>query len=297
MNRLTAKYHKKQRFYGMEEQVFGRNIGQYELLSRINRGSISELYKVRSHNTGEIFAIRKLLPHLVSDSEARASFGYGANIEVGLNHPNIIRVFQVELNGYEPFVVAEYIEGDNLKQWILSKGINTAAKALKVIFSLAEALNYIHSKNIIHHDIKPENILISQNGEVKLTDFSLAVQKKKDYISSKKISGSPSYVAPEIIQYKEYDERVDIYSLGITAYELLARQLPYSGKTAQETLMMHVSRFVKPASLRRFNPEVTLKLEATVFKAMEKSMRKRYPHVSLFLRDIKEAAREIKVEV
>lgn len=281
----------------MESQIFGRNIGNYELLSRINRGSISELYKVRSHNTGEIFALRKLLPHLVSDSEAKASFSYGANIEIELNHPNIIRVFQVEVTGNEPYIIAEYIEGDNLKQWILSKGINTLTKALKVIVSVSNALNYIHGKNIIHHDIKPENILISQNGEVKLTDFSLAVQKKKEYISSKRISGSPSYVAPEIIQFKEYDERVDIYSLGITAYELLSGQLPYSGRNAQETLMMHVSRFVRPVSLSRLNPEVTPKIETAIGKAMEKSPRKRYPHISLFLRDLKEAARDAKIEL
>jgi eukaryotic-like serine/threonine-protein kinase len=281
----------------MEEQIFGRSIGSYELLSRINRGSISELYKVRSHNTGEIFAMRKLLPHLVSDAEARASFLRGADIELMIDHPNVIKVFNIETNGSEPYIIVEYVEGDNLKQWILGKEINTLAKAMKVLCPLAEALNYIHGKNIIHHDIKPENVLISQKGGVKLTDFSLAVQKKKDYISSNRISGSPSYVAPEIIQYKKYDERVDIYSLGITAYELLSGQLPYSGKTPQETLLMHVSRFVRPLSLRRQNPEVTLKLETAVGMAMEKNRRKRYPHVSLFLRDLKEAARELRIEV
>jgi eukaryotic-like serine/threonine-protein kinase len=281
----------------MEEQVFGRSIGPYEMLSRINRGSISELYKVRSHNTGEIFAMRKLLPHLVSDSEARASFARGADIELMIDHPNVIKVFNIETNGSEPYIIVEYVEGDNLKQWILSKGINTLSKALKVLCPLVDAVNYIHNKNVIHHDIKPENVLISQKGEVKLTDFSLAVQKKKEYISSNKISGSPSYVAPEIIQYKKYDERVDIYSLGITAYELLSGQLPYSGKTPQETLLMHVSRFVRPLSLRRLNPEVTLKLETAVGKAMEKNRRKRYPHVSLFLRDLKDAAREMKIEI
>jgi len=280
----------------MEGQVFGRSIGGYDLLTRINRGSISELYKVRSHNTGETFAMRKLLLHLVSDSEARASFAAGAHIEMKLDHPNIIRIFQIEVTGPEPYIIVEYVEGDNLKQWILSKSINTIGQALKILFDISNALNCIHSKNIIHHDIKPENILISVNGEVKLTDFSLAVEKKKDYISSKKISGSPSYVAPEIIRYGKYDERIDIYSLGITAYEILSGQLPYTGNTSQEMMEKHLSRYAKPTALSRLNPEVPKKLEIAVEKAMEKNRRKRYPHVSLFLRDLKEVARELKVD-
>jgi len=281
----------------MEGQVFGRSIGGYELLTRINKGSISELYKVRSHNTGEIFAMRKLQPHLVSDSEARASFSRGAGIELELDHPNIIKVFSIEVNAPQPYIIVEFLEGDNLKQWILERNIETLAQALKVLCDLSAALICVHDKGIVHHDVKPENVLISAKGDVKLTDFSLAVRKRKDYISSKRISGSPSYVAPEIIRYRKYDERVDIYSLGITAYELLSGQLPYSGKTPQETMEMHVSRFAKPPSLNRLNAQVPWKLEIAVEKAMEKSRRKRYPHVSLFLRDIKEVVSDLKLDL
>ncbi len=281
----------------MEGQIFGRSIGPYELLTRINKGSISELYKVRSHNTGEVFAMRKLLPHLIGDSEARASFMRGARIEIELDHPNIIKVFGIETSGTEPYIIVEFVEGDNLKQWILGKSISTLEQALKVLCDLSDALNCVHSGGFIHHDVKPENVLISEKGEVKLTDFSLAVQKRKDYISSKRISGSPSYVAPEIINFRRYDERVDIYSLGITAYELLTGQLPYSGNTPQETLSMHVSRYAKPVSIVRLNPDVPVKLEMAVERAMEKSRRKRYPHVSLFLRDLKDIVRELKLDI
>ena len=105
----------------MEGQVFGRSIGDYELLSRINRGSISELYKVRSHNTGEVFAMRRLLPHLAGDSDARTTFLRGAEIEIELDHPNILKVYSIHKNNGEPYVIIEYVEGDNLKQWILAK--------------------------------------------------------------------------------------------------------------------------------------------------------------------------------
>jgi serine/threonine-protein kinase len=281
----------------MEEQVFGRSIGQYELLSRINRGSISELYKVRSHQTGEIFAMRKILPHLLSDSEARTTFTRGAKIELNLDHPNIVKVFSMETAESGPYVITEFIEGDNLKQWILERQIATLPQALKVLVCLSEALFHVHGQNVIHHDVKPENVLISTDGQVKLTDFSLAVAKKKDYISSKRISGSPSYVAPEIIRFRKYDERVDIYSLGVTAYEVLSGRLPYSGKTSQETLTMHVSRFLRPPALGRLNPDVPVKLEQAVETAMEKSRRRRYPHVSLFLRDIRDVARDCNIDL
>ena len=174
---------------------------------------------------------------------------------------------------------------------------DTVGQSVKVIYVLADALNAIHSKGVIHHDVKPENILVSNEGVVKLTDFSLAVRMRKDYISSKRISGSPSYLAPEIIRHKAYDERVDIYSLGITAYELLTGQLPYVGQSPQETLAKHVSRFVHAAPIRKLNPDVPVKVVAAVEKAMEKSRRRRYPHVSLFVRDLKEAAREMRIEL
>ena len=281
----------------MDDQIFGRSIGDYELLARINRGSISELYKARWKSTGEIVAVRKLLSHLVSDSEARATFARGARIEITLDHPNIVKVHSIETSGPEPYIIIEFVEGDNLKQSILKRELTSTAQQIKVLHELADALNYIHARGIIHHDIKPENILIPQNGDAKLTDFSLAVQKKKDYISSKRISGSPSYVAPEIIRYRKYDERIDIYSLGITAYELLTGVLPYSGSTQRETRMMHISRSAKPIQISKVNPQVPPKLEKAVEKAMEKARRKRYPHISLFLRDIREVARTQNLQI
>ena len=269
--------------------MFGTTLGGFEIIERINRGSTCEVYRARSTSTGEPAAVRVLLPELRDNATAVRQFFRGARLEARCQHPNIIKVLYIGEGHATPFVVTELILGDNLKRFILEKREVLQAKPIPILRAAAEALAHLHhAQRIIHRDVKPENVLLSNDAsEIRLSDFSLAVEKRRSYLTSRRISGSPSYIAPERLLLQRYDERVDIYSLGITAYELLTLRLPYSGETSQELLRAHTDLRVKAEPIRRYNPSVSHAVERAVFHSLEKDVRKRYPDVRLFLRDLK----------
>ncbi len=265
---------------------FGKRIGDYELLGKINEGGIAEIHKARHVGNGNVYALRVMLPAISRTARNTKLFVGGAEVARGLNHPNIVRVFDVALDKEMPYVVMEYVEGNNLKQCLLRREGNVADDPLDILMQIARGLRYLHSNKVIHRDIKPENILVSKRWEVKIADFSLAVRKDKERLFSRAISGSRSYIAPEMVLHERYDERADIYSMGITAYELLAGRLPYSGKSDQEVLSKHVNRRLRPKPIHRFNRCVPRALEKIVMTCIQKDPDHRYPDIGLFIRDI-----------
>jgi len=273
--------------------MFGTTLSGYEIVERINRGSLSEVYLARSSLTGKSVAVRILAPELRGDAQAARQFLRGARLEVRCDHPNILKVFDIGTSRTMPFVVTELIRGDNLKRFILEKREVLRARPIMILRAVAEALAYLHhTRRIIHRDVKPENVLLSDDGaEVRLSDFSLAVEKRHEFLASKQISGSPTYLAPERLLLQRYDERVDIYSLGIMAYEMLTLRLPYTGETEQELMRAHTNLRIKAEPVRRHNASVSRAIEQAVSRALEKDVEKRYPDVRLFIRDIKLGAR------
>lgn len=265
---------------------FGKRIGDYELVGKINEGGIAEIHKARHVGNGSVYALRIMLPGISRTARNTRLFVGGAEVARGLNHPNIVRVFQIVLDKEMPYVVMEYVEGNNLKHCLLRREGNVADDPLDILMQIARGLRCLHNNKIIHRDIKPENILVSKRGEVKIADFSLAVRKDKEQLFSRAISGSRSYIAPEMVLHERYDERADIYSMGITAYELLAGRLPYSGRSDQELLSKHVNKRLRPKPIHRFNRRVPRALEKIVMTCMHKDPDRRYPDVGLFIRDI-----------
>jgi len=268
--------------------MFGTTLGGFELIERINRGGVSEVYRARSTSTGEPAAVRVLLPELRGSATAVRRFFRGARLEARCDHPNILKVSHIGEDRTTPFVVTELVVGDNLRRFMLEKREVLRLKPIPILLAVAEALAYLHhTARIIHRDVKPENVLVSDDAEVvRLSDFGLAVEKRRAFLTSKRLSGSPSYLAPERLRLQRYDERVDIYALGIMAYELLAAHPPYSGETEQELMRAHTNLKVKPEPIRRSNPGVSREIEQAVFRALEKDLRKRYPDVRLFIRDM-----------
>jgi serine/threonine protein kinase len=273
--------------------MFGTTFGGFEVIEPINRGSMAQVYRARSTSTGHPAAVRILLPALQGNATAVRRFFRGAKLEARCDHPNILRVFHIGEGAPTPFVVTELIEGDNLKRFILEKREVLQTRPVPILRAIAQALAHLHhDQHIVHRDVKPENVLISNDGsDVRLSDFSLAVEKRREFLVSRRISGSPSYIAPERLLLQRYDERVDIYSLGILAYELLTLRLPYSGQTQLEMMRAHTDLRTKPDPIRRYNPSISRAVERAVYHALEKDMKKRYPDVRLFLRDIKLSAR------
>jgi len=273
--------------------MFGTTLGGYEIIERINRGSVSDVFRARSADTGEFAAVRVLLPELRSNPTAVRQFLRGARLEARCDHPHIVKVIHIGEHRTIPFAVTELIPGDNLKRFIIEKREVVRTKPIPILRAVAEALAHLHhEQGIIHRDVKPENILVSDDGStVRLSDFSLAIEKRRDFLTSRRISGSPSYLAPERLLLQRYDERVDIYSLGIMAYELLTLRLPYQGDTEQAVMRAHTDLRIKPEPIERYNPSVGRHVERAVMQSLEKELDKRYPDVRLFLRDLKIGAR------
>jgi len=273
--------------------MFGTTLSGFEILERINRGGVSEVYRARSTSTGEPAAVRILLPELRANATAVRQFFRGAKLEARCHHPHIIKVFRMGENHTPPYVITELIPGDNLRRFLIEKREVLRLRPLPILRAVGEALAHLHhAQRIIHRDVKPENVLLSNDSAiVRLSDLSLAVEKRRDFLTSKRISGSPTYLAPERLLMQRYDERVDIYALGILAYELLTLRPPYTAETEQELMRAHTNFKIKPEPISRFNPSVGRQIEQAVFRALEKDLRKRYPDVRLFLRDIKLAAR------
>jgi len=267
--------------------MFGKTIGNYELIELINRGGMAEIYKARQRANGKIVAVRLMLDTVAASSKLVKEFLSGLEIAENLKHPNILEVISIEREAEPPYVVLEYVSGDNLKQAILRREEQVVQQPLQILFGIATGISYIHSMNILHRDIKPENILLTEEADVKIADFGLAIARKTEVVAAKTIAGSPSYLAPEVILQKRYSEASDIYSFGITAYELLAGRLPYEGRTEQEIMEKHVDFALQPRLIRDINPAVSESLQRIVMKLLEKRIEQRYPHLDLFIRDLK----------
>jgi len=266
--------------------MFGKRIGNFELLQPINRGGMAAVYKARRISDNHIFALRVMLPEIEPVPRQVRRFTGGCRVALGLDHPNIQKVHEVNTNADPPHVVMEYIEGDNLKQTILRNTGSMPVSPLLVIIDIAEAISYMHAHNILHRDIKPENILVARN-QVKIADFGLAMRKATHEVTTKTISGSPSYLAPEIILDKKYSDATDIYSFGVTTYEIMTRRTPYEGSTEQEIMQKHIDTAVKPRPIHELNPTIPEKIERIVMKLLEKKPARRYPDINLFIRDFR----------
>lgn len=267
--------------------MYGKIIGDFELIQLINRGGMAEIFKARRRSDGQMFAISLITADNISTPKVVREFVDICRIVSELQHPNIVNIIEICDEPSQPYIVLEFIEGDNLKQAILKRDKLVMERPLQILIGIAEGVNYLHSMNIIHRDIKPENILVSEGEVAKIADFGLAMENKNNTVTTKSISGSPSYLAPEVIIEKTYSEVTDIYSFGITAYELLAGRPPYEGRTDQEILEKHVDQSFLPKPIHETNPAVSENLERIIMKLLEKNPQQRYPHMNLFIRDIK----------
>lgn len=267
--------------------MFGKKLGDFELLQPINRGGMAAVYKARRISDGKIFALRVMLPEIDPTPKAVREFVGGCELALALDHPNIQKIYEVNTSSDPPYVGLEYIEGDNLKQAILRNGNSMTVSPLKAIIGIAEGISYLHSKNILHRDIKPENILVADRKHVHVADFGLAIRKYGPEVITKSIAGSPSYLAPEVIREKTYSDATDIYSFGVTTYEIMTRRTPYGGASENEIMQKHIDSTVKPHPIRDLNPTIPEKIEEIVMKLIERDPARRYPDINLFIRDFK----------
>ena len=258
---------------------------RYQILSLIGQGAMADVYRAKDKILDRVVAIKVLRSKLSEDPMVLVRFQREASAASRLSHPNVVDIYDVgEYEGMH-YIVMEYIRGRTLKQLIMQRGALNFKEALDIMKQLVSAVVAAHQKNIIHRDIKPQNVLIKDDGTIKITDFGIAVASDSVQLTlNNAVMGSAHYLAPETAQGKEPTEQVDIYSLGIVFYELLTGTVPFKGQTPTEIAIQHLR--VSMPYVRDFNPGIPQSVENIILKATAKDPEERYAHASDMLYDI-----------
>ena len=203
---------------------------RYEILGKIGTGGMADVYKAKDHKLNRFVAVKVLKPEFREDTTFIRKFRSEAQAAAGLTHPNIVNVFDVGDDEGVYYIVMELIEGITLKEYIAKKGKLSIKEATSIAIQVSMGLEAAHNHGIVHRDVKPQNIIISTDGKVKVTDFGIARAASSNTISSN-VMGSVHYSSPEQVRGGYSDEKSDIYSLGITLYEMVTGRVPFDGDT------------------------------------------------------------------
>jgi serine/threonine-protein kinase len=250
----------------------GKTLGDFHILRRLGQGGMGQVYLAEQTSLNRKVALKFLRPDLAVDPKALERFDREAKSVASITHANIVQVYAIgEAQGLH-YMVLEYVEGRNLREYINRKGPPELPVALSIMRQVAAALQKASETGIVHRDIKPENILLTRKGEVKVGDFGLSRifrdEQEVHLTQSGMTLGTPMYMSPEQVQAKPLDPRSDIYSFGVTSYHMLAGQPPFKGSTAFEVALQHVQG--EPPSLQTIRTDLPPELCALVHRMMSK---------------------------
>ena len=266
----------------------GMFIGErYEILALIGSGGTADVFKAVDRRLNRNVAIKILKSSFTGDKKIVEKFRQEAQSCAGLTHPNIVSVYDVGNDGDLHYIVMELIEGITLKKFIERKGKLEIKEAIGIAIQIAQGLDAAHANHIVHRDIKPQNIIISREGKVKVTDFGIAratLGTSTNTINQAPV-GSVHYLSPEQARGGFSDERSDIYSLGVTIYEMLSGKVPFSGDNNVSVALLHIQGEATP--LHEINPDVTPSVEKIVAKCMQKKPERRYFSAAELIKDLK----------
>ena len=258
--------------------------GRYEIISAIGSGGMSYVYKAKDVTLKRLVAVKVLKEEYSRDANVVAKFAREAEAAGGLSHPNVVSVYDVgeQLGTY--FIVMELVEGFTLKKYIEKKGKLSQHDAVQVTMQVARGLNAAHEQGIIHRDVKPQNIMVSKEGKIKVTDFGIA-RINDTQISGVNTMGSVHYISPEQARGGVCDERSDIYSLGITLYEMVTGRVPFDGESTVDVALKHIKEPITPPS--EYEPDLLPNLEKIILKCTQKKPDYRYRSMVALLDDLK----------
>ena len=258
--------------------------GRYEILGLIGSGGMSDVYKAKCHKLNRLVAIKVLKEEFSNDEGFLGKFQMEAQAAAGLSHPNIVNVYDVVDEGNIHGIVMELIEGITLKSYIAKKGILEVKEAVGIAIQVAKGIEAAHEQQIIHRDIKPQNMLISKDGKVKVADFGIARAVSAQTMTSEAM-GSVHYISPEQARGGYSDARSDIYSLGITMYEMVTGLLPFEG---DNTVAVALAQLQEPITRPSFyNPELPVSFEGIILKCTEKKPERRYSQITDVIADLR----------
>lgn len=262
--------------------------GRYEIISVLGIGGMAVVYKAFDHKLKRNVAIKVLRDDVAMDSQSRRRFRTEYQAVGMLSHPNIRAVYDVVSSGDTEYIVMEYVEGINLKQYMKKKGALSWKETLHFATQIAKALSHAHSKGIIHMDIKPQNIMLPRDGTAKVADFGIAQfgDTGEEAGDSEEAVGSIHYISPEQARGEAVDARSDIYSLGVVMYEMLTGKLPFDGESVAEVAVKHFT--VIPEAPTVINPEIPPELEEITLHAMQPNPNDRYRSIDEMLSDLED---------
>lgn len=259
---------------------------RYEIISKIGTGGMSDVYKAKDHKLNRFVAVKVLKAEFSENKSFVSKFRVEAQSAAGLMHPNIVNVYDVGEEDGMHFMVMELVEGITLKHYIEKKLRLSVKEAISIAIQVSMGIESAHNNHIIHRDIKPQNIIISKEGKVKVTDFGIARAATSDTITSNAM-GSVHYTSPEQARGGYSDEKSDIYSLGITMFEMLTGRVPFDGETTVAIAIQHIQEPLP--SPRSFVDDIPVSVEQIIFKCCQKNPDRRYQSMTELIVDLKKS--------
>lgn len=259
-------------------------VDRYEIIGQIGSGGMADVYKARDNKLNRYVAVKVMKSEFREDSNFIKKFTREAQAAAGLANPNIVNVFDVGEDNGIYFIVMELVEGITLKEYISKKGKLSIREATSIAIQVCMGLDAAHAQNIVHRDVKPQNIIISTDGKVKVTDFGIARAASSNTISSNAM-GSVHYSSPEQVRGGYADSKSDIYSLGITLYEMVTGRVPFDGDTTVSIAIKHLQDEMDAPS--KYTPDMPRSLEQIIYKCTQKSPERRYATMAGLINDLK----------
>ena len=259
---------------------------RYEILEKVGTGGMADVYKSKDHTLNRYVAVKVLKQEFSENANFVSKFRVEAQAAAGLMHPNIVNVYDVGEEKGIYYIVMELVDGITLKNYIGKKGNLGYKEAVTIALQVSMGLEAAHRNHIIHRDIKPQNIIISREGKVKVTDFGIAKAATSDTITSN-VMGSVHYTSPEQARGGFSDEKSDVYSLGVTLYEMLTGEVPFDGESTVAIAIRHIQEPMP--SPRKLNPDIPYSVDQIVLKCCEKSPDRRYQNMQELASDLKKS--------
>ena len=257
---------------------------RYEILEKVGTGGMADVYKSKDHTLNRYVAVKVLKQEFSENANFVSKFRVEAQAAAGLMHPNIVNVYDVGEEKGIYYIVMELVDGITLKNYIAKRGRLGYKEAVSIALQVSMGLEAAHRNHIIHRDIKPQNIIISRDGKVKVTDFGIAKAATSDTITSNEM-GSVHYTSPEQARGGFSDEKSDVYSLGVTLYEMLTGEVPFDGETTVAIAIRHIQEAMP--SPKKLNPDIPYSVDQIVLKCCEKSPDRRYQNMQELAVDLK----------
>jgi serine/threonine protein kinase len=276
----------------------GELIGErYEVEELVGTGGMSSVYRARDRLLERLVALKVLHPHYGDDEEYVERFRREARSVAQLSHPHIVTVIDRGVDDGRQFIVFEYIDGENLKQLIARTGPLPARRALELAIEIADALAFAHEHGLVHRDVKPQNVLVSPDGNAKVTDFGIArsLDVEHGVTQTGTVLGTSNYLSPEQASGKPTTPATDVYSLGVVMYELLTGDVPFPGDNFVAVAMKHLNE--RPPDVLEHRHDIPMRLAAAVDRALEKDPALRFPSMGQFAWELRQCLAELDAPV